>query len=186
MAGSDRRQGWSPTPNVPDSKPWYRQFWPWLLISLPLTAVVAGFTTLFIAMDDPDGLVADDYYKAGLAINRTLERQNEARRSGIGARGQLDLATGDVLLSVEGVAGSAGPLTLRLAHATRSTHDQQVELRPVPGGPGRFAGQLRERLRPGAWTLFLEPPGEAWRVTGRTLVDEGGAGGASLPLTLAP
>ncbi len=183
MAGSERRPGWSPTPNVPDSKPWYRQFWPWLLISLPLTSVVAGVTTLFIAMDDPDGLVADDYYKAGLAINRTLERQGEARRMGIGARGQLDLTTGDVLLSVDGLTTSPGPLTLRLAHATRSTHDQQIELRPVPGGGNRFAGQLSDRLRQGAWTLFLEPAAGTWRVTGRTLVNEGGA---SLPLTLAP
>ncbi|MCU0935408.1 MAG: FixH family protein [Gammaproteobacteria bacterium] len=183
MAGPEARQGgWSPATNVADSKPWYRQFWPWVLILLPLTAVVASFTTLFIAMHDPDGLVAEDYYKAGLAINRTLERQDQARLAGIAARGQLDLATGDVVLSVDGLPASADPLTLRFAHATRSTHDQQVLLRPVPGG-GRYAGQLNERLRSGAWTLYLEPAGAAWRVSGRTLVDEGAT---ALSLTLSP
>ncbi len=37
-----------------DTKPWYRQFWPWFLIALPLTSVVASFVTLWIAVTDAD------------------------------------------------------------------------------------------------------------------------------------
>lgn len=37
-----------------DSKPWYRQFWPWFLIALPLSSVVMSFATLYVAIDGAD------------------------------------------------------------------------------------------------------------------------------------
>jgi len=40
--------------------PWYRQFWPWFIIALPASAVVAGFVTLWLALSNPDHLVVDD------------------------------------------------------------------------------------------------------------------------------
>ena len=30
--------------------PWYRQFWPWFVIALPASAVIAGLTTVWIAV----------------------------------------------------------------------------------------------------------------------------------------
>ena len=46
-------------PEITDTKPWYRQFWPWLLISIPLLTVIAGIITLMIALKHPDQLVVD-------------------------------------------------------------------------------------------------------------------------------
>ena len=43
-----------------DSKPWYRQPWVWFLIALPMTAVVGGLVTMYIAATTSDGLVVDD------------------------------------------------------------------------------------------------------------------------------
>jgi hypothetical protein len=40
-----------------DSKPWYRQFWPWFLIGLPAISVVFSFATLYIAVRDADEVV---------------------------------------------------------------------------------------------------------------------------------
>ena len=40
--------------------PWYRQFWPWFIIALPASAVVASFITLWIAISNPDQVVVDD------------------------------------------------------------------------------------------------------------------------------
>ncbi|MFH0934336.1 MAG: FixH family protein, partial [Pseudomonadota bacterium] len=59
-------------------KPWYREPWPWFLMSLPATAVIAGVATVVIAIQSADGMVVGDYYKAGLAINQTLARDNAA------------------------------------------------------------------------------------------------------------
>ena len=52
-----------------DTLPWYRQFWPWFLICLPGSVVVAALTTMYIAHKGADDLVVDEYYKEGLAIN---------------------------------------------------------------------------------------------------------------------
>jgi len=41
-------------------QPWYRQFWPWFIIALPASAVVAGFITLWLAISNPDGMVVTE------------------------------------------------------------------------------------------------------------------------------
>ena len=66
------------TSTTPAVTPWYRQAWPWFLISLPATAVVAGLITFYLAARGWDGPVANDYYKQGLAINEELTRSNRA------------------------------------------------------------------------------------------------------------
>jgi len=43
----------------PDT-PWYRQFWPWFIIALPASVVVASFVTLWLAISNPDHLVIED------------------------------------------------------------------------------------------------------------------------------
>jgi hypothetical protein len=40
--------------------PWYKQFWPWFIIALPASVVVASFFTLWLAISNPDHLVVDD------------------------------------------------------------------------------------------------------------------------------
>ena len=61
-----------------DTEPWYRQFWPWALIALPLATVLACTATILIAIHTDDGLVSDDYYKEGLSINRRMREDREA------------------------------------------------------------------------------------------------------------
>jgi FixH len=87
-------------------KPWYREPWPWLLMAGPAIVVVAGFLTLGFALQSADGLVADDYYKQGKAINQTLARDVQARTLGYAA---LLAATGDgrVVLSFAGASRNA-------------------------------------------------------------------------------
>lgn len=40
--------------------PWYKQFWPWFIIALPASVVVASFFTLWLAISNPDHLVVDE------------------------------------------------------------------------------------------------------------------------------
>ena len=42
-----------------DTEPWYKQFWPWFIIALPLTAVIASVATLLIAINNPDYIVLE-------------------------------------------------------------------------------------------------------------------------------
>jgi hypothetical protein len=41
-------------------EPWYKQFWPWFIIALPASVVVASFFTLWLAISNPDQLVLDE------------------------------------------------------------------------------------------------------------------------------
>jgi hypothetical protein len=60
-----------------DTQPWWRYGHVWLIISGPLAVIVAGFVTVVIAIRVPDPVVADDYYRRGLDINKTLAAEKD-------------------------------------------------------------------------------------------------------------
>ncbi len=66
------------TPQQPDtgSQPWWTHGHVWLIIAGPAIVVVAGIATLVLALRTPDPLVAEDYYRQGIEINKTLAAQN--------------------------------------------------------------------------------------------------------------
>lgn len=56
--------------------PWWRHGYVWLVIAGPACVVVAGFYTLWLAVSIPDPVVAEDYYRRGVEINKTLAEQH--------------------------------------------------------------------------------------------------------------
>lgn len=146
--------------------PWYRQFWPWFLIALPATAVAAGIATLIIAASDPDGLVVDDYYKEGLAINQLLERDRQAHALGLSALARIDPAAGRIVVTLNGpwAASRDDALELRLVHPTRPHLDRALRL--VREGDDRWSAALGA-IAPGRWHVQLESPQGNWRIAGR-------------------
>ena len=68
------RRSSSPGSNVPPTGAWYREPWPWIIISGPLTVVIACMATTVIAVRSDDGMVAGDYYKRGLLVNQQLPK----------------------------------------------------------------------------------------------------------------
>ena len=137
--------------------PWYREPWPWILMAGPAAAIVAGALTVWIAIATADGLVADDYYKRGLAVNAVLEREAAAERRGIAAQFERD--AGGIRVRLRGDAPPA--LILKLAHATRAGLD--LRLRLEPAGAGLYQAAL-PALAPGHWRLILEDPRAEWRI----------------------
>ena len=61
-----------------DTKPWYKQLWPWLLIAIPVFTALKAVHTVFIMQQNSPDLVVDDYYKEGRAINMQLAKYREA------------------------------------------------------------------------------------------------------------
>jgi hypothetical protein len=61
-------------------RPWYREPWPWIIIGLLGTVIVASFITLWIAASNPDGLVVDDVeyqeIRRGLRAQEAPESQD--------------------------------------------------------------------------------------------------------------
>ena len=66
--------------------PWYKQFWPWFLITIPVISMILSITMLNLALNTEDSLVIDDYYKEGRGINLELTKVQEAKVQGISTR----------------------------------------------------------------------------------------------------
>lgn len=154
--------------------PWYRHRWPWLFMSGPAIVVVAGVITMVIAFRTSDGLVEDDYYKQGLAINKMLERDAGARAMGLGATVRFGAGNGRVRVAIDSGDTGAGALRLKLLHPTRAGLDQVVDL--VQIAPGLWEGALTPPAR-GLWRLQLDTPDGGWRIGGDW---QSGADGAVL------
>ncbi len=146
------------------SDPWYRQGWPWFLIALPASAVVAGIATIVIAVKSNDGLVVDDYYKQGLAIQQTMARSEAAATMGLVA--DLRLMAEAVEVDLSSAQGALLPDTLQftISFATKGNMDQSVTL---VGENGKYKAAIQP-LQPGRWHLLLEDESRAWRLTGTT------------------
>lgn len=143
--------------------PWYRQFWPWFLMLFPAAAVIGGIITFRMAVTSNDGVVEDDYYKKGMAINRTLARDQAA--AAVGLLGHL-LVSGDrVALQLSGrLTEWPAQLRLRILHPTRAGMDQTVVL--ASQGKGSYVGACH-LLGANKWDLVLEDEAQAWRLAGR-------------------
>lgn len=139
------------------SHPWYRHRWPWLLMSGPAAVLVAGAVTIWIAAASSDGLVADDYYKQGLGINKTLAREEAARQLRVSAEVEIDSQA--IRVKLHGQAPEA--LFVHLAHATRAGHDQRLRLARTPAGA--YEAEL-EPLPAGRWRVVIEDPRGTWRI----------------------
>lgn len=148
------------TPPAP--KPWYREPWPWFLMSLPATAVIAGVATVWIAVRSADGLVVGDYYKAGLAINQTLARDDVARALGLHATVAAEDGTLTVTLAGR-LEAYPDTLSLTLAHPTRQGEDQALML--THAGDGRYRAAM-PALPDGKWQLQLADASARWRLAG--------------------
>lgn len=147
------------TPQVP----WYRVPFVWMLIALPLSAVVGGFITLALAVKSDDGLVVDDYYRQGKEINLVLERDRAAAARGYEAAVALDPDTALVRVRLRANKAAELPpaLKLRFLHATRGGNDQTLELVRTAGGD--YQAGVRP-LAPGSYHLQLSA--QDWRLVG--------------------
>ncbi|MEZ5535754.1 MAG: FixH family protein [Thiolinea sp.] len=149
---------------VEDTKPWYRQFWPWMLIALPGTAVVASIATYIIAASGTSGLVVDDYYKQGLAINRSLARASKAAELNLGANLAISDTRLRLMLDSEHVKPEQN-LQLVFSHATFPELDQTVLLQGDSGN-NYWSGEMTTALRTGKWYVYVSPTDDSWRLSG--------------------
>ena len=87
--------------------PWYREPWPWILITGPLLVVVAGIATAWIAYTRGDTVISEDYYRQGLAVQQTLTSSEHAKAHGLTA-GIKMTAEGNVSVALAAVSFARG------------------------------------------------------------------------------
>lgn len=149
--------------------PWYRQFWPWFLIALPATAVVAGLYTVWLAMQGGDSLVAP----RGEGMEIVTERRNAAERQakllGLDASITIEPDSGAINVRMASNADNVWPASLDLlfSHPTNVQLDRNISLSAaIPGADGepRWAGHVSP-VPSGRWYLVLSAADE-WRLYG--------------------
>ena len=144
-------------------EPWYRHRWPWLLMLGPFVVIVAAAITVYLAVISNDGLVDDDYYKQGLAINQTLARANAAQERGL--VGQVKFSADEISVGLSARSGVELPskLLVTLAHPTKGGLDQQLVLER---SGDLYRGAVRAALSSAHWKVLIEDESRCWRLSG--------------------
>ena len=165
------------------SGPWWQHRWPWIILFMLSSVIVACMVTIYLAVTTRDSLVADDYSKQGRGINQRLEKDQRAFELGVTARLgytsspltiselTIELQTREPEAAVvrSGVtAPSPAFLVLELSHPTLAQLDRKLVLRRVSEDSLSYRIQT-EPLAAAYWHAAVYPPEKDWRV--RTRLD---------------
>jgi hypothetical protein len=148
------------TSSAGQDSPWYTHRWPWFLMLGPATVLVGGSVATWLALDHPDAMVVDDYYKQGKAINQDLRRDRVASAMQLAL--QLRYEGG----SMKGRMTSFGrplaaPFTIRLAHPTLPQRDLALLVQPDADGAFSIALPVLEQTH---WQVVVEGSLRDWRL----------------------
>jgi len=154
---------------------WYRQPWPWIVMSGPAAAVIGSLVSAYLAIVGADPIVDEDYYQHGLQINRELARARQASHMRLQSDLQLTGVRRGDEVRVQLVASQPLPdiaIRVRLVNQIGEFTARTAVLgrAPGPGGTARFYGQWLEApddqltLERGNWRAVIE--GNDWRIEG--------------------
>ena len=151
-----------------DTKPWYRQFWPWFIIALPASAVVAGLSTVWIAMQTTDSLVVQSDDGVRNASDRQIAAERLASELGLAAIVAIDSSTGVVSAVMRSgeLAEEPAVLDFELSHPAFAERDQAITLTkalPDEQGNPRWVGHF-VAVPQGRFYAVLKA-GDTWRLT---------------------
>ncbi len=157
-----------------DIEPWYKQFWPWFVIALLATAVVASLNMVFLAFTTKDSLVTEAPDGMDVVAERQLAAEGLARDLDLDVTLNIDLQSGAitaVLLSESDGNDGDWPkaLSLEFSHPTNAGRDVEIALAaamPDADGNPVWAGHLVS-IPSGRHYVVLQPEETAeWRLNG--------------------
>ncbi|NLS12571.1 hypothetical protein HGP28_06600 [Vibrio sp. SM6] len=143
--------------------PWYKQFWPWFLISLPLTVIIGTLVTVALFARNSVHLVAEDYYKKGKGINIDIRRQSMANDLNLSA--SLSSQNNAIVIHFsKGKLDALPALKATFTHRTLPDRDFTQMLTADASGNYRL---FPEAPLKGPWFIELEPFDSSWLLQGR-------------------
>jgi hypothetical protein len=152
-----------------DTKPWYRQFWPWFIIALPASSVVAGLTTVWISLQTSDSLVAKSDDGMQVVAARRISAEHLANELGLSASLEFNRDTGTIaaVMRTGDLETIPATLELELTHPAFAERDQLLTLNqalPDTAGNPVWVGHF-VTVPAGRWYVALKS-GDDWRVAG--------------------
>ncbi|WP_434360761.1 FixH family protein [Parasalinivibrio latis] len=145
------------------NKPWYKQFWPWFLIILPLSVVVASISTFVVFSNNKVSLVAEDYYKKGKGINLDLSKLRTA--DAMGVKASAFVTDDEITVVLDKGALKAFP-TLSVLFQHRTLPDRDIQKMVNPDVSGQYRILLEEPII-GPWYIEIAPFKGEWILNGR-------------------
>jgi len=169
------------TMTIDKNKSWYKQFWPWFLIFLPSSVVIASIITIILAVQGADSLVSDDYYKQGKLINKNLRKIEYAKK--IGLTGGLSIKNNHLQLNVNIKEKTIKlPPVLKMSFIHPASADKDLSITLIESTdisstePNKIVGanytsqknaELVKLLSQGAWYVRLLPLDKTWQLNGK-------------------
>lgn len=152
-----------------DTEPWYRQFWPWFIITLLSASVIAGLTTLWIALQTSDSLVVQSDAGMQIVAARRIEAEQLAAELKLAALIDIDRGSGAVSATIRDGILRLPPAELQLefAHPAFASRDQVLSLyRAQPDADGNlvWSGHFVEQPAAGRWYVTLQS-NDDWRLS---------------------
>ncbi|MGB5256252.1 MAG: FixH family protein [Woeseiaceae bacterium] len=152
-----------------DTKPWYRQFWPWFIIALPAASVVGGLTTFWISLQTTDSLVLQTEDDMQIVAERRALADRLAAEMNLAALIDIDLESGAILAGMRAgdLQESPAALALEFSHPAFADRDQRIVLnraQPDEDGNPVWSGHFVS-IPDGRWYVSLTS-NEDWRLSG--------------------
>jgi uncharacterized protein len=157
------------TPQKTKKDLWYKEPWMLLVLGGPVVVVIAAIVTVVIAWQGADKLVAKDYYKQGVNINKDIYRDARASEYKMRANVKLDHITGKVLLQLEGnTKFPSAVLFSASANSSASAYEQMQKVNLSQIQPGMYEGSLTipaasDSISRTLWHVKIEAAD--WRLT---------------------
>lgn len=151
--------------------PWYKQFWPWFLIALPLSVIIASFITVFLFSSHQVSLVTEDYYKKGKAINLDLSRLTKADELNISA--VMKVKDNQIRISLDKGRLEYFP-ALHVIFQHRTLANQDISQMVNPNAAGQYRITLDKPLL-GPWYIEINAFDKLWALNNRIHFPQSGA-----------
>lgn len=151
---------------------WYKEPWLLLVVGGPLIVVCASIFTGVLAWRGSDKVVAEDYYKQGLMINKDLQRDATARELQLSASLSLDLAANRLKMSIAANKGLPDIVQVSLASSGGEATAVTELIRRLPMKqirPGEYEGDMNVAFSSSMTTaklLHVKVETTEWRLTG--------------------
>ncbi|KUM53792.1 FixH family protein [Rheinheimera sp. EpRS3] len=142
-----------------DTKPWYKQLWPWILIAIPVATALKAVHTVYIMQQHTPDLVVDDYYKEGRAINMQLAKYREAALRNLNAKVLIAGDTAVVHFAENTVLD--GAIHLDFYHPTLAERDFALDAERS----GELVYIAKLPVTPtGKWQLVVSDASREWKL----------------------
>ncbi len=145
------------------SKPWYKYWAVWLIIVLPLTAIVASGVTVYIAIIYHQAPADKSYYKEGFTQKEITIYSDKAKQMKLEATLLIDGNIGEVTFNQKLNDKS---LDIKFQHPILEKKDFKIKALELSGNTYSFVFPKVD-IKANDWVIFINSDKNKWQLKSR-------------------